>query len=526
MKRLPVISLLLAGLVGLAACTPAALPAPTSAAPAPAVAAAHGRRRALPDLAGKQVTVAVEDAYIPFNYVRLDNGKAEGWDYDALAEICKRLNCKPVFKEIGWDGMITAVSQGQFDMAADGITITPERAKVVDFSEGYIAVDQRVMVRTDETRFTTIDQLKAGTFKLGSQKGTTNYDQAVVLAGVDRVTGFDAFGDAVQALINKDVDAVVIDDTAGQGYVGVNKTSLKLLDGKLISQDLGFIFPKGSALVAPVNAALTAMTADGTLDALRLKWFPQSGVVIDSSLTGPGAYASTATPGDAFRRDGDPVSLATDAQGIGPARLISGPTHDAANPPPPADAPLKPSSPEPVCRAAGAAALVAAAHLVGRRLPVLQDPHRRAVFHHPGQAGKQGIGTTIFVSLVAYASAIVIGLFAGLGRVSKNPVIFNLATLYVQIIRGVPILVQIFYVAFVIVPGIFWPDAEPGRDWLVAGAGRRQFPGAGQPPKTSACSTRVRSRWRLPMAALKPRPSGPASSRSAAGRWKRRAAWA
>jgi polar amino acid transport system substrate-binding protein len=296
MKRLPVFSLLLAGMIGLAACTPAATVAPTLPAPT-AMPAATTAASALPNLAGKQVTVAVEDAYIPFNYVRLDNGKAEGWDYDAIAEICKRVNCKPVFKEIAWDPMITAVSQGQFDMAADGITITPDRAKVVDFSEGYIQVDQRVMVRSDETRFTTIDQLKAGNYKLGTQKGTTNYDQAVVLAGANRVTGYDDFGTVIQALINKDIDAVVIDDTAGQGYLGTNKDKIKLLDGKLISQDLGFIFPKGSALVPAVNAALDAMRADGTLDALRVKWFPQSGVVIDSSLTGPGAYASTATPG-------------------------------------------------------------------------------------------------------------------------------------------------------------------------------------------------------------------------------------
>jgi polar amino acid transport system permease protein len=66
-----------------------------------------------------------------------------------------------------------------------------------------------------------------------------------------------------------------------------------------------------------------------------------------------------------------------------------------------------------------------------------------------------GIAVTLFVTLLGYISAIIIGLFAGLGRVSKNPVIFNLATLYVQIIRGVPILVQIIYVAFVIVPGFF-----------------------------------------------------------------------
>jgi polar amino acid transport system substrate-binding protein len=124
------------------------------------------------------VTVAIENAYIPFNYVRLDNGKAEGWDYDALAEICKRLNCTPVYKEIGWDSMITAVSQGQFDVAADGITITPERAQTVDFSDGYITVDQRVMVQKDSP-IASADEFKTNEkLKLGTQKGTTNYDEA------------------------------------------------------------------------------------------------------------------------------------------------------------------------------------------------------------------------------------------------------------------------------------------------------------------------------------------------------------
>jgi polar amino acid transport system permease protein len=67
----------------------------------------------------------------------------------------------------------------------------------------------------------------------------------------------------------------------------------------------------------------------------------------------------------------------------------------------------------------------------------------------------QGIELTIFVAVVSYLFAIMIGLVAGLGRVSKNPIIFNIATLYVQIIRGVPILVQIFYVAFVLAPAFF-----------------------------------------------------------------------
>ncbi len=67
---------------------------------------------------------------------------------------------------------------------------------------------------------------------------------------------------------------------------------------------------------------------------------------------------------------------------------------------------------------------------------------------------RQGILTTVLVTVVAYLFAVLLGLIGGLGRVSKNPVLYNLATLYVQIIRGVPILVQIFYFAFVLVPAL------------------------------------------------------------------------
>jgi polar amino acid transport system substrate-binding protein len=282
--------------IALAACAAPAAPAAPAATTAPAATAAPAAEQqsasGLPDLGGREISIAIENAYIPFNYVRLDNGQAEGWDYDALAEICKRLNCTPVFREIAWDGMIAAVGAKQFDMAADGITITDERKQTVDFSDGYIRVDQRLIGRLDEDRFATIEAFKGGDFKLATQKGTTNYDEGVKLVGEARVLAFDDFGSAVQAVMSKDADAVIIDDTAGQGYVGVNADKLKLLDGIVSSgQELGFIFPKGSDLVAPVNAALAAMRGDGALQQLQDKWFPQGKPVIDYDQVGPGAYA-------------------------------------------------------------------------------------------------------------------------------------------------------------------------------------------------------------------------------------------
>ena len=246
---------------------------------------------ALPDLEGREITIAVENAYLPFNYISLETGEAAGWDYDAIDAMCELLNCTPVYVEAAWDGMIQAVSDGQFDMAADGITITEDRAEIVDFSNGYINIEQRMLVRVDEDRFVEPDELAADSSLLvGSQPGTTNYETAVELVGEDRIRAYETFGFAVQALIAGDVDAVLMDETAGQGYVGVNADAVTLTGGSLSSDELGFIFPKGSDLVEPVNLALAEMEANGTLEELAMKYFTDAFTITYDDI-GDGAYA-------------------------------------------------------------------------------------------------------------------------------------------------------------------------------------------------------------------------------------------
>lgn len=221
--------------------------------------------------------VAVEDDYPPFDYVRPDNGKPEGWDYDALRTIGRRLNFRPEFREISWDSMVEGVATGQFDMAANGITVTPERARVVDYSASYAQIRQRLMVRIDERRFASLGGF-AGTAgaRLGAQKGNTNYTAAEELVGRSRIVAYDGFGELVQALISGDLDAVIIDDIGGQGYVGASADRLRLLAGSLPGQDLAMIFTRGSPLRMPVDAALAAMRADGSLDRLNATWFSPS----------------------------------------------------------------------------------------------------------------------------------------------------------------------------------------------------------------------------------------------------------
>jgi polar amino acid transport system substrate-binding protein len=239
-----------------------------------AAGASVDRTASLPDLKGQRVIVAVEDDFPPFNYVRTDTRKAEGWDYEMIAELGRRLHFQPDFREIAWDSMVQGIATGQFDLAGNGITVTDERARVVDFSTAYAQVHQRLMVRKSEKRFDSLPSFaKAGSAKLGAQKGNTNYTKAQALVGAARVVAYDGFGELVQALLSGDLDAVIIDDVGGQGYVGMSADQLRLLDGQLDAQDLAFVFPKNSALRQPVDEALAQMRADGTLARLNGKWF-------------------------------------------------------------------------------------------------------------------------------------------------------------------------------------------------------------------------------------------------------------
>lgn len=233
----------------------------------------------LPDLKGKALVVVTENAYPPLQFIDPKSGKQIGWEYDAMNEIAKRLNFKVEYQNTSWDAMIQAVSDGQYNIGMTGITIKEDRKEKVDFSDPYMRSEQLMLVRGDESRFADAKSFAA--FKeglVGAQPGTTPFYTAVyeILDGNEqnpRIKLFETFGATVQALKAGDVDTVLTDGTAGKGYVDASNGGLKLIGGPLGSEDFGFIFPKGSDLVGPVNAAIAAMKADGTLDALNKKWF-------------------------------------------------------------------------------------------------------------------------------------------------------------------------------------------------------------------------------------------------------------
>ncbi|WP_299637858.1 transporter substrate-binding domain-containing protein [Devosia sp.] len=238
--------------------------------------------QALPDLGGRTIKAVTENAYYPLNFAD-KAGAGIGLEYDVINEAAKRLNAKVEWNLSAWDVMIEAVRTGQFDIGADGITINDEREAQIDFTKPFITVEQYFLVRADEARIIGKDSFATDQSLLfGAQAGTSAFYTAIydVLDGDEanpRVKLFDSFGASVQALKSGDVDAVIADQSAAAGYIGADPGAFKQVGEPIKSEPLGFILTPGSDLVAPFNAALDAMKADGTLDALIKKWFFEYG---------------------------------------------------------------------------------------------------------------------------------------------------------------------------------------------------------------------------------------------------------
>ncbi|KPP84218.1 MAG: polar amino acid transport system substrate-binding protein [Rhodobacteraceae bacterium HLUCCA08] len=239
----------------------------------------HAIAQDLPDLGGREVVIVTENAYPPLQFMDPASGAAIGWEYDAMAIIAERINITPVYEVTSWDAMIAAVGEGQYDMGMTGITIREDRAEIVDFSDSYMTSQMVMMVRGDEDRFSDAAEFAADADLLvAAQPGTTPFYVAVydMLDGDEanpRIALFETFGAGVAALRAGDVDLVLTDGTAGNGYVAASDGALKIIGEPLGTEDFGFIFPKGSDLVGPMNAAIASMEADGTLDALNTRWF-------------------------------------------------------------------------------------------------------------------------------------------------------------------------------------------------------------------------------------------------------------
>jgi glutamine transport system substrate-binding protein len=171
-----------------------------------------------------------------------------------------------------FNGIIPGLQSGQIDVGIAGITIKPERAKVVDFSDPYYNAGLLLLVKKDNSEINGIEDLKG---KVVSTKlGTTSEDFLKNNAEAKEIKLFPNNDAMFMELLSGGADAVMFDspviadfmNKAGQGQV-------KVVGPLYQGQSYGIGFPKGSDLVSKVNAALKKMKEDGSYRELYIKWF-------------------------------------------------------------------------------------------------------------------------------------------------------------------------------------------------------------------------------------------------------------
>lgn len=233
----------------------------------------------LPDLEGQEVIIAVENFYMPYQFIDPRSDEAIGYEYDIINEACERLNCVPVYDPTTFELQLSGTASGEYDMAMNGLFITEERQAVYDFSIPYSEAAAYLLGRTGEDRFTDLGNFAEiaadEDLIIGIQSGS--FGQYLVAddwyaVPEDQVITFDEFGALLVALENGDIDTMVVDAFGGQFISSTGDVFALVGDPVADPAQMGFIFNQGNGLNEAFSAALASMQADGYIDYLIYKW--------------------------------------------------------------------------------------------------------------------------------------------------------------------------------------------------------------------------------------------------------------
>ena len=239
-------------------------------------APADGEAAALETVNEGKLTMSTNAQFPPYEMVA-DDGSFEGIDVEVATAIAEKLDLELQVDDMDFDSALLAAQNGKSDMVMAGVTVTEERQQVMDFSNSYATGVQSIIV-TNDSEIASVDDL-ANASQIGTQRGTTGWLYCSATTedggyGEDHVTAYDDGATAVQALINGQVDAVVIDNAPAQEYVKANP-GIKLLDTEFTKEEYAIGMAKGNtALMDAVNKALEELIADGTVQTIIDKYIP------------------------------------------------------------------------------------------------------------------------------------------------------------------------------------------------------------------------------------------------------------
>lgn len=197
----------------------------------------------------------------------------EGIDVEIASAIADKLGLELQIDDMDFDSALVAVQNGSSDVVLAGLSYSEERDEILDFTDSYATGVQVVIVK--EGSDVTLDNL--GEKMIGTQRGTTGYIYASDTPenggyGEDHVSGYDNGATAVQALVNGQVDAVIIDEAPAKEYVAANE-GLTILPGNWVEEQYCAAVNEGNeALLNAINTALNELIEDGTVEEIIAKY--------------------------------------------------------------------------------------------------------------------------------------------------------------------------------------------------------------------------------------------------------------
>jgi len=220
----------------------------------------------------KILVVGTNTPFPPFEYVDT-SGVVTGFDIDVIRALAQRAGYADIeVKDMAFDSLITALQQGQINVIAAGMTITPERQEQVSFTDPYWEADQSILVRQDSFNPQGIADLAGKT--VGVQTGTTGE----ILANENNATlgeikHYDTFLLAVLDLQNGRVDAVIVDSPVAVAFT--KQYPVRVASTVKTGEQWGFAVKKDdTTLLTELNAALKEFKGSPEWDALIVKYWP------------------------------------------------------------------------------------------------------------------------------------------------------------------------------------------------------------------------------------------------------------
>ena len=219
-----------------------------------------------------EITIAMEGTWAPWTF-HDEEDVLTGYDTEVGKLIAEGLGVEPVFVEGEWDGLFAGLNSSRYDIVANGVEVTPERAETYDFSEPYAFIRTAIIVRDDNTDITSFEDLDG---KHTANTLASTYATLAESYGAT-ATGVDDLAQTIELLLAGRVDATLNAEVTYYDYMAQHPDApIKIAALTDTASEVSIPVRKGensAALLESINAAIDSLRESGELSRISEKYF-------------------------------------------------------------------------------------------------------------------------------------------------------------------------------------------------------------------------------------------------------------